>query len=82
MAYHPAPAGTILAKKLPDAYMITRQDRHSAITCSLLPADAPTAEACIVYLSEYTEDLDNHQVSPLTLIDQFAQTQGRWFHLS
>lgn len=78
MAYHPAPANTVLAKKLPDAYMITEQNRHSAVTCTTFPADAPTAEACIAYLSEHME----HPVSAWHLIDQFSQTYGKWYHLS
>lgn len=78
MAYHPAPPNTVLAKKLPDAYMITEQRLHSAVTCSTLPADAPTAEACIAYLVEHNDS----QISPHQLIDQFAETQGRWCRLS
>lgn len=78
MAYHQPPAGTVIHKKLPDAYVITDQESHSLVTCSLLPADAPTAEACIAYLSEHME----HPVSAWQLIDQFAQTQGRWCRVS
>lgn len=77
MAYHPAPPNTVLAKKLPEAYMITEQDRHSAVTCTTFPADAPTAEACIAYLSEHME----HPVSAWRLIDQFAQQGGKWYRL-
>lgn len=78
LAYHPAPGGTVLAKKLPEAYMITEQKRHSSVTCSVFPADTPTAEACIVYLLEHMDG----EVSPLALIDQFAQEQGRWYRFS
>ena len=77
LAYHPAPGGTVLAKKLPEAYMITEQKRHSSVTCAVFPADPSTAEACIAYLSEHMDD----QISLLTLIDQCAQEGGKWYHL-
>jgi hypothetical protein len=77
MAYHQVPVGTVLHKRLPEAYMITEQRRHSSVTCATFPADTSTAEACIAYLSEHMDD----QISPLTLIDQFAQIQGCWYRL-
>ena len=76
-AYHPVPEGTVLFERLPDALMITEQRHHCSVTGSLLPADPATAEACIAYLVEQA----NSQASWDTLIERFAQMQGKWCRL-
>jgi len=78
MAYHQALPGTVLYQRFPDAWMVSGIPKGSSVTCSPLPADAETAQALVSHLH-------THRRSGRTmtqLIEQCAQSGGRWLSLS